>query len=195
VNGEEPGFRHLADRTIHRGARWDLVAGTFAGPDGETFEREIVRSPGAVGVVPLLDDGRGGYDVVLVAQYRPAHGRVLIEIPAGMRDVPGEPPDETARRELAEEVGLSPARVHRLGEMRVSAAMTDATTVLFAATGCVPVDRRPQGPEEERSQVVRAPLAEALAWIGDGTIDEAKSMLGLLLADRAIAAGKVIADP
>jgi len=100
------GFRRIADREIYQGHIWRVVVGEFEDPSGEHFERDIVRSPGAVAAVPLIFDAEGQPSVVLVAQYRAAYEREIIEIPAGMRDVDGEPPEETARRELAEEVGL-----------------------------------------------------------------------------------------
>ena len=80
----------------------------FEAPDGRAFERDIVRSPGAVAVVPLLFDAEGMPSVVLVRQYRPPFDRYVLEIPAGMRDVPDEPPELTADRELVEEAGLRP---------------------------------------------------------------------------------------
>ena len=89
-------FRHLGDRLVHQGYIWHLATAEFEAPDGERFRRDIVRSPGAVGVVPVHHgpDGRPG--VVLVRQYRPAYDEVIIEIPAGMRDVPGEPVETAA---------------------------------------------------------------------------------------------------
>ena len=71
-------------------------------PDGEPFERFIVHHPGAVAIVPVDADRR----VTLVRQYRAAVDRMVLEAPAGTCDVDGEPPEATARRELAEEAGL-----------------------------------------------------------------------------------------
>ena len=85
-----------------------------------------MRSPGAVGVVPILFDAEGKPSVVLVRQYRAALDAELLEIPAGMRDVEGEPPEITARRELAEEVGLAAGRLELLTVFHNSAGMTDA---------------------------------------------------------------------
>ena len=86
---------------------WDVVVADFEGPDGEPFERDIVRSPGRGRRRAAGLRRRGQADRwCWCAQYRPPFERVLVEIPAGMRDVEGEPTEETARRELAEEVGL-----------------------------------------------------------------------------------------
>jgi ADP-ribose pyrophosphatase len=100
--------------------------------------------------------------------------------------VADEPPEETARRELVEEVGLVADELTLLAECRVSAAMTDATTILYLATGCRPTARRPDGPEEVHSDVVHLPLVDALEGIRCGRIDDAKSVIGLLLADAAV---------
>jgi 8-oxo-dGDP phosphatase len=179
------GFRHLEDRLVHAGFVWDLVRGRFEGPDGESFERDVVRSPGAVGVVPLLDGHDGGEPtVVLVAQYRAAFDRVLVEVPAGMCDVEGEPPEETARRELAEEVGLAAGSITPLFDIIASPGMTDQVLWLFVATDCRPSVREAHGVEEEHSEVIELPLSEALAWVADGRIQDAKSVIGLLLVDQ-----------
>jgi 8-oxo-dGTP pyrophosphatase MutT (NUDIX family) len=178
-------FRRLGERTVHTGHVWSTVVATFEAPDGSTFERDVVRSPGAVAAVPVLDDG-GAPSVVLVAQYRPAVERVLIELPAGMRDVAGELLEVTAERELAEEVGLKPARLELLAEIYPSVGLTDQVTTIFLATGCVQVARAPHGPEEEHSEILTLALGEAIEWVASGRITDAKSVAGLLLAERRL---------
>lgn len=182
-------FRHLGDRQVHQGHIWRVVVADFEDPEGTTFRRDIVRSPGAVGVVPLVFDAEGNPSVVLVEQYRPPYERVILEIPAGMRDVEGEPTEETARRELVEEAGLAPARLDLLIELLPSPGMTDSVTTVFLATGCTPVARQLHGPEEEHSRLLHIPLAEAVAMIERGEIADAKSVAGLLLTDRRLQAG------
>ena len=129
------GFRRVGEREVHQGHVWRVVVADFTGPDGEHFARDIVRSPGAVGVVPLVFDAEGNPSVVLVEQYRPPYERRILEIPAGMRDVPGEPPEETARRELIEEAGLAPGRLDLLTEFYPSPGMTDSVCTVYLATG------------------------------------------------------------
>jgi 8-oxo-dGDP phosphatase len=191
VTGRVPepgdGFRRLREREVHRGHIWRVVVGTFEAPDGSTFERDIVRSPGAVGVVPVLFDPEGNASVVLVRQYRPTLDRALTEIPAGMRDVEGEPPEETARRELAEEVGFAAAHLELLSVFTNSAGMTDATTHVFLATGLTPVPAAAHGPEEESMAVLQMSLVDAVAEVGAGTITDAKTIVGLLLTERRLA--------
>jgi 8-oxo-dGDP phosphatase len=108
------GFARTGERVVHQGYIWSVVVAQFVAPDGSTFERDIVRSPGAVGVLPLLFDADGTANVVLVKQFRSPFERELLEIPAGMRDVPGEPPELTARRELVEEAGFEAAELEWL---------------------------------------------------------------------------------
>ena len=183
------GFRRIGEREVHQGHIWRVVVAEFEDPEGETFERDIVRSPGAVAAVPLVFDAEGNPSVVLVSQYRAAYERELIEIPAGMRDVDGEPPEETARRELAEEVGLSPGRLDLLSELLPQPGMSDSTTIVYLATDCSPAEMQPHGPEEEHAEVVHVSLAEALAMVESGEISDAKSVIGLLLTDRRLRAG------
>jgi len=149
-------------------------------PEGRRYCFPLVRSPGFAKVVPLLPNG----DVVLVRQYRPALDRAMWEIPAGMRDVPGEDPALTAARELGEETGLAAERLEPLG-MHVSASgVTDSAVVLYLGTGLreVPADRH--GPEERFMEVARVPLDEAVAMVDRGEITDGKTVIGLLQALR-----------
>jgi ADP-ribose pyrophosphatase len=180
------GFRRLDEHQVHQGHIWHVVVADFEDPDGVRFQRDIVRSPGAVAVVPLVFDAEGNPSVVLVEQYRAPFERVLIEIPAGMRDVDGEPPEETARRELAEEAGLRAERFDLLTEILPSTGLTDSVTTIYLATGCDSVERSLHGPEEEHSCVVHLPLDDAVAMVERGEIADAKTVAGLLLTERRL---------
>jgi 8-oxo-dGTP pyrophosphatase MutT (NUDIX family) len=177
-------FELLGERLVYQGNIWRVTVGTFRAPDGSTFERDVVRSPGAVGVVPLRFDVEGNPEVVLVRQYRPVLGTELLEIPAGMRDVAGEPPAETARRELAEECGLLAGRLELLTTFHNSAGMTDASTHVFLGLELESVPREAHGPEEEHMTVHALGLGAALAAVEAGEITDAKTVIGLLLTDR-----------
>jgi ADP-ribose pyrophosphatase len=98
-------LRRLAETEVHHGHIWRVVVADFEAPDGTRFERDVVRSPGAVAVVPVTFDGDGTPMVTLMRQYRATFEGERVEGRAGMRDVPGEPAEETGRR-LSEEVGL-----------------------------------------------------------------------------------------
>lgn len=183
MSESQSGFRHLGDRIVHRGYIWHVAVSTFEAPDGDRFERDVVRSPGAVAVVPLLL-ADGVPTVVLVRQYRGPIDRTVLEIPAGMRDIPQESLEVTARRELAEEVGLSAGRLEYLTQFYPAVGMTDSVLHLYAATDLTEVERDVQGIEEIHMEVVRLPLADAVAMVVGAEIYDAKSVIGLLLVDR-----------
>ena len=184
------GFRHLGDRMIHAGYVWSTVVATYESPSGERFERDVVRSPGAVAAVPITyapdDPARERPLVTLIRQYRPPLDELIIEIPAGMRDVIGEADVDNARRELNEEVGLEPGSIEQLGVAYQSPGMTDSAIAIFLASDCTPVPRAPHGPEEVHSEVFTVPLVEAVSWILDSRIRNSTTVIGLLLAERRL---------
>ncbi len=186
--GDAPGtdlpvFTPLGEETVHRGRFIRVQRATFVDPDGVPFERDIVRHPGAVAVVAVTERRT----VVLVHQYRPAVDRWLLEIPAGTCDVPGEPLEETARRELAEEVGYESEGLDPLCRTVVTPGFCDEYTTIYLATGLrpVPVDR--QGAEERFMRVVDVPLDRFDAMVDDGSIIDASTILGVGLAVRRLA--------
>jgi nudix-type nucleoside diphosphatase (YffH/AdpP family) len=183
---ESAGFRRISESKVHQGYIWHVVTAEYEAPDGARFTRDIVRSPGAVGVVPLVFDAEGNASVVLVAQYRPPYERVVIEIPAGMRDIEGEDTAEVARRELIEEAGLSAGELVLLGEIYPSPGMTDSVTSLYLATNCTPTATDRHGPEEDHMEILHVPLVDALAMIDRGEIRDAKTVSALLLTDRRL---------
>lgn len=183
------GFRHLGDRLVHQGHIWHVAVAGFEAPDGERFERDIVRSPGAVGVVPLRLDDKGEPRVVLVRQYRPPFDEMVVEVPAGMRDIPGEPTELTASRELAEEVGLAADTMEHLLDMYPSAGMTDSVLTLYLATGLRDVGRDTHGPEEAHMDVLDVSLDDAIAMVLRGEVHDAKTVIGLLLVERRLRHG------
>jgi ADP-ribose pyrophosphatase len=180
------GFRHLGDRLAHQGYVWHVAVAEFESPDGERFQRDIVRSPGAVAAVPLRVGDDGAAHVVLVSQYRPPFDDYVLEVPAGMRDVPGEATQLTAERELVEEVGLRPGRLEHLIDMYPSAGMTDSVLTLYLATDLSEEPRDAHGPEEAHMQVIEMPLAQAVGMVLSGEIHDAKTVIGLLLVERRL---------
>jgi len=172
------GFRRLDERTVHSGHIFELVTARFESPEGEVFERDIVRHPGAVSVVPIDTDGR----IVMVRQYRPALDELLLEIPAGKRDVADEPPIETAQRELAEEIGVRAGSLHLLGTFANAPGFSDELSWVYLGRDLVPVDREVQGIEESHLVIERLTFAEARAMIADGRLTDTKSIVGILLA-------------
>ncbi len=150
-------------------------------PDGSTGEREVVEQTDAVGLVPLWDDGT----VVLLRQYRHPLGTYVLEVPAGKLDREDEAAEEAAHRELEEEVGLRAASLERLTSFYNSAGWTNEVTHLFLARGLVaagPPENYTASAEEADMEVVRLALHEAVEQVRVGTIADAKTVIGLLLA-------------
>jgi 8-oxo-dGDP phosphatase len=174
-------YEVVASEEIYTGRIISLRKDTVAMPGGGTSDREVVHHPGAVGIVALDDDDR----VVMVRQYRHAVGEHLWELPAGLRDVDGEPPVDSARRELAEETQLAAARWSLLVTQHPSPGFCDELIQLYLAEGLTEV-ARPDGfvveHEELDMTVERVPLAEAVQWVFDGTVRNALAVIGLLAA-------------
>ena len=172
-------FRKLSERVVFEGSLVSVAQATFAGPDGTTFERDVVHHPGAVDVVPLLDDGR---TVVMVRQYRAAIDADVLEIPAGKRDVQDEPPEVTAARELEEEIGMRAGRIDLLAHFLNSPGFCDEQSWVFLARDLTTTANSLQGVEEQHMTVERVALADVPAMIADRRITDAKTIIGLSLA-------------
>jgi 8-oxo-dGTP pyrophosphatase MutT (NUDIX family) len=171
------GFRQLDERTVYDGVVIRVAVGTFETPTGSVVERDIVRHPGAVGVVPIDGD-----DVILVRQYRAAADRELLEIPAGKRDVPGEDPELTAIRELAEEIGKHPGKIELVAQFYNSVGFSDEYSYVYLGTDLRDVPSSAHGEEEQHMTIERVPLASVAAMIAAGEILDAKTIVGLTLA-------------
>ena len=176
-------FQKLGEEELYRGALISVARGRFRAPDGSEFERDIVHHPGAVSVVPVVDDGDA---VLLVRQYRAAIDRHLLEIPAGKRDVEGEPPETTARRELEEEVGMRAGRVEKLAEFFNTPGFCDELHYVFMALDLEACGTSLQGIEEQHMTVEKIALDDVPAMIAAGTIQDAKTIIGLALAREAL---------
>lgn len=177
---EYPPFSAVGEDVVYESRLLRVARGRFQAPDGSQFERDVVHHPGWVAVVPLTGDGH----VVCVRQFRPAVAAWLLEIPAGICDVDGEPAELTARRELAEEAGMAADYVELVATIHNSPGFADEKGWVFLAAGLseVPVDR--QGVEEDHMEVVRVPLDDVARLIADGEVTDAKTVIGLLLAAR-----------
>jgi 8-oxo-dGTP pyrophosphatase MutT (NUDIX family) len=182
--GSDPAFSKTGETLIHQAWFISMVRATFVDPDGNQFEREIVRHPGAVAVVPVTDDE----SVLLVRQYRPAVDQWLYEIPAGTCDVKGEPLETTAHRELIEEIGHQAKELTELTRCLNTPGFCDEVTTIFLATGLTQVADNRQGIEEHYMTVEKIPLRDFDARVDDGTIVDAATILGVGLARRRLAA-------
>lgn len=163
-------------RVIYHGRKIDLALQRVPLADGTTAEREVVLHRGAVALLAFVDDRR----LCLVRNQRYAVNATLLEVPAGTID-PGETPEATARRELTEETGYIAGRIVPVASWYVSPGVLNERMWLFACEELQP------GPAElqpdERLEPVLIDWDDALAMVRDGRIDDAKTMLALLLGD------------
>jgi 8-oxo-dGTP pyrophosphatase MutT (NUDIX family) len=182
-DGPLAGFRRVSEQEVFRAKVFSVGRVELVDPNGKPFERSIIRHPGAVHIVPVDDHRR----VTLVRQYRTAADRLLLETPAGTCDVVGEAREATARRELAEEAGLSAARLEVLINTFNSPGISDQCTTIFLATGLSPCAASPMGEEEGFMTVETIALDDVDALVADGTLVDETTVLGLLLARARLA--------
>jgi ADP-ribose pyrophosphatase len=181
----------IATRLIHTGRYLSVRVDTIRDADGREHTRDIIGHPGAVAIVAIQDG-----QVLMVHQYRSPAGRVLVEIPAGtlerFPDGSTEDPALAAARELGEETGCAAASWRHLGAFYTAPGFAEEYMHLYLATDVTPITGHVPD-EDERLRVERVPWREAIRWTSDGTLQDAKSLVGLLWLDRLIRAGEV--DP
>jgi 8-oxo-dGDP phosphatase len=158
-------------------------------PGNNVAERDVVVHPGAVAVLALDDAGQ----VLLIRQYRHPVSQLLWEIPAGLRDVAGEPPWHTARRELLEEAGYRARDWRVLADYYSSPGFSTERLRIYLARELefVPVGERDFVPQDEESQLVPAwlPLDEAVRKVLAGELHNGATALGLLASYAARSEG------
>jgi ADP-ribose pyrophosphatase len=160
---------------LYKGKILDLSKSRFMSEAKGEVEIEIVHHNGGAGILPLFDKGM----TALVRQWRYPAGRYSLEIAAG-RIEPGHTPEETALRELEEELGYRAGKMTQIGEFFVAPGYCEERIFLYLATGLEESQQKLD--DDEEIEVVRMPFDEALARIGSGEIDDAKSIIALFLA-------------
>ncbi len=140
-----------------------------------TYKREVVHHRGSAVILPVFSD----YTVALVKQYRHPAVRYLLEAPAGTLEE-GEIPEDGAARELEEELGVVAGKLEKLTEFFVSPGFCEEKMWLFLATELSETRQRLE--DDEILEIVRVPFSEALEMITDGEIQDAKTIIGLMLA-------------
>ena len=177
------GYRHLSSAVVAEAGFLTLVEDTFASPEAEEFVRFVVRHPGAVVAVPVVDGS-----ALCVRQFRAAVRANMLELPAGKLDVPGEDPAEAMARELEEEVGHRPGRLVELGKFWNSPGFCTELTHVYLALDLEPVESAEPAKEEERHMTIeQVPLVDTARLVAEGTIADAKTIVGLFLAERWLA--------
>lgn len=178
--GQDQRETVLSSKTVFGGKVITVETWQVALPDGREAGREIVLHLGAAAVVPV--DHRGW--VTLVRQHRVAIDQMTLEIPAGKLDFPGEDPFACAKRELEEETGLQAAKWTKLAHVVTTPGFCTERIALYLATDLSQVQAHTD-PDEFLS-LVHLPLSEAIGLIATGAIIDAKTCLGLLMAQREL---------
>jgi ADP-ribose pyrophosphatase len=169
--------RELSRRILFRGRKIDLALQEVSLRDGTVAEREVVLHRGAVALVPMVDHEH----VCLVRNRRYAVDQTLLEVPAGTID-PGEAPERTAERELLEETGYQAGRIRRIREWYVSPGVMNERMYMYFCEDLRPGPVRPELDEELETVIVS--WDEAMARAVDGRIEDAKTLLALMICDR-----------
>jgi ADP-ribose pyrophosphatase len=145
--------------------------------NGQKVERDVIIHPGAVAIIPLVD----AEHLCLLRNHRPIVGETLLEIPAGTLE-PDEPPESAAVRELAEETGYQAADWRKLAEFYPSPGVLTERTHVYLARDLTPGPRHLEASEEMESEITS--WDQAVSWVLDGTIHDAKTVIAVLLWDR-----------
>jgi ADP-ribose diphosphatase len=160
---------------LHKGRVFDVSISRFNSAEKGEVDIEIVHHTGGAGALALFDDG----SVALVRQWRYPVGRYSLEIAAG-RIEPGHHPEETAARELEEELGYRARRLQKLAAFQVAPGYCEERIHVYLATGLE--ESKQNLDDDEEIEVVRMPFSEALSLVHSGGIDDSKSIVALLMA-------------
>ena len=161
-------------KKVFTGRVFDVTVDTVREAD-RIYVREVVHHPGSAVILPAFDDGT----IALVRQYRHPAVKYLLELPAGTLN-DKERPEEGAARELEEELGLVAGKLEKLSEFFVSPGFCEEKMWLYLATDLIQTAQRLE--DDELIEVVRLPIDRALQMITEGEIEDAKTIIGLMLA-------------
>lgn len=167
----------LSSRSVYRGGLLHVKEDRVALPDGRQATREYIVHPGAVVVVPLLNNG----DVIMERQFRYPLRRDLYELPAGKLD-PGEDPLRCGQRELLEETGYIAAKWRFLATIHPCIGYSDESMSLYLAEELTPGEHNRDG--DEFLEIFTLSLDEALEWVRRGRITDVKTVIGLFWAEK-----------
>jgi ADP-ribose pyrophosphatase len=163
----------VEERELFKGLRFSVSRRRYA-KEGGLFERDVVVFPHAVVILPFISRG----EVVLIKQFRAPFNDFIIEAPAGVVDS-GESPEDTARRELVEEIGYYPRRLHKLGSFMPSPGYSTEILHFYTAEELEYVGARPE--KYEVIEPLRITLEEAYKMVLENKIVDAKTALLILL--------------
>src|SRR5437588_7839658 len=178
--------KFIDSKKVFEGRVFDVTVDTVREGD-QTYVREVVHHSGSAVILPAYDDGT----IALVRQYRHPAVKYLLELPAGTLN-DKERPEEGAARELEEELGLVAGKLEKLSEFFVSPGFCEEKMWLYLATDLTETAQRLE--DDELIEVVRLPIDQALQMITDGEIEDAKTIIGLLLAAPRVGLSAFAAD-
>ena len=164
----------LDSKKVFSGRVFDVTIDTVREGD-KTYTREVVHHSGSAVILPVFEDGT----VALVKQYRHPAVKYLLELPAGTLN-DRERPEVGAARELEEELGVIAGRIEKLSEFFISPGFLSEKMWLYLATELRETEQRLE--DDEAIEIVRLPIDRALQMITDGEIEDAKTIIGLMLA-------------
>ena len=170
--------KQITREEIYDGAVLHVVKDTILLPDGNTSFREFCLHKGAVAVIPVDDDNT----VTMVRQFRYAHHREFLEIPAGKLDSIDEIPLEAAKRELREETGAPAGRYIDLGMLDTTPALIDEKIQLYMAEDLTFGETDPD--DDEFLEVIKYPLGELVEMVMSGKIRDGKTQIAILKAAK-----------
>jgi ADP-ribose pyrophosphatase len=174
-------YKKISSEVAYRGRSFVVNHDVVQTPQGKQTTYDIVVHIGAVAMVAIDRDGK----LLLVRQYRHSTGKYLLELPAGTLE-PGEPVEQTAQRELREEVGMAAAKLTHLADFFLAPGYSTERMWIFIAQDLRP--EKLEGDEDEDLEIVHKSWDECFAAIRSGEIEDAKTILGLYLAREKLSA-------
>jgi ADP-ribose pyrophosphatase len=170
----------LNRKTIYQGRIFDVQILDTRLPDGKQVQYDVVTHAGAVALVPVDQDG----NIWFVSQYRVAVNKSMIELPAGILE-PGEDPQDTAARELREEIGQGCRTIEKLGEVYLTPGYSNELIHIYLASDLSP--EKLDQDDDEFIDIVAVPIEQAYQMARSGEIVDGKTLAALLMAQPYLA--------
>jgi ADP-ribose pyrophosphatase len=167
-------FETIHSQKIYQGRAFNVRRDEVRLPDGNSTQLDIVEHSGAITILPLDADG----NIWFVRQYRHAAGDTLLELPAGTLE-PGEPPENAARREIREEIGMAADTLTLLGEFFLAPGYSTEYMYVYLATGLYPSPLKQDA--DEFLSIEKIPASHVPQLVAEGSLRDAKSLVSLYL--------------